>query len=120
MIEIIKKPKERFEMSCPKCGCVFAYEFEDVDEDIDIMVDCPICGKLIGHIAWSRDIEEVKHGHWVPNSDSLKADCSRCGRGRADIWHTNKGIQFLIKGEEANFCYVCDAKMDEKEDKDEK
>ena len=105
MTEIIKKPKERFEMCCPQCGCVFAYEFEDVDKDID-MVECPACGELIEHIAWSRfvDVEEVKHGHWVPRSDCKKADCSRCGRGRADIWLTSNGMRFDIKGEEANFC----------------
>lgn len=61
------------------------------------------------------DVEEVKHGHWVPRSDCSKADCSRCGRGRADIWFTSNGMRFDIKGEEANFCNVCGAKMDGKE-----
>lgn len=62
----------------------------------------------------AADVEEVKHGHWVPRSDCSKADCSRCGRGRADIWFTSNGMRFDIKGEEANFCNVCGAKMDGK------
>ena len=53
MIEIIREPKERFETYCPRCGCVFAYELEDVDDDID-MVECPACGKFVEHVAWSR------------------------------------------------------------------
>lgn len=53
MIEIIRKPKERFETCCPLCGCVFAYEFEDVDKDID-MTECPACGESIEHVAWSQ------------------------------------------------------------------
>ena len=75
-------------------------------------------GRMIDSIP-TADVEEVRHGEWVPKSSS-KADCSRCGRGCADIWYTSNGTRFRIRGEEANICYVCGAKMNwkkgEKED----
>lgn len=43
MIKIIKPGKTDFRLTCDKCGCVFEYNVEDID---DSYVKCPTCGKM--------------------------------------------------------------------------
>ena len=42
MIKIIKEGKTDFRMTCDKCGCVFEYNVEDID---DCHIKCPTCHK---------------------------------------------------------------------------
>jgi hypothetical protein len=43
MIRIITPGKTDFRMTCDKCGCVFEYNVEDID---DGYIKCPTCGKV--------------------------------------------------------------------------
>lgn len=43
MIKIIKPGKTDFRLTCDKCGCVFEYNVEDID---DGYIKCPTCGKM--------------------------------------------------------------------------
>ena len=43
MIKIIKPGKTDFRLTCDKCGCVFEYNVEDID---DSYVKCPTCSKM--------------------------------------------------------------------------
>ena len=47
MIKIIKEGKKSFVETCPKCGCEFEYELEDVDASG--AVRCPYCEERIIH-----------------------------------------------------------------------
>ncbi len=47
-----KKPPKEIEIECNRCGCVFAYEREDVQcarqyNETEYYVVCPTCKKLI-------------------------------------------------------------------------
>ena len=45
-----KKPTKEIEMTCDRCGCVFAYERGDVNysqRDVESWVHCPTCKKAI-------------------------------------------------------------------------
>ena len=42
MIKIIKEGKTDFRMTCDKCGCVFEYNVEDIN---DSYIKCPTCHK---------------------------------------------------------------------------
>jgi hypothetical protein len=43
MIRIITPGKTDFRMTCDKCGCIFEYNVEDID---DGYIKCPTCGKM--------------------------------------------------------------------------
>lgn len=43
MIKIIKPGKTDFRLTCDKCGCIFEYNVEDID---DSYIKCPTCGKM--------------------------------------------------------------------------
>lgn len=53
MIEIITPCKDRFEAMCPKCGCVLAYNLEDLDSENSF--HCPCCNELIKHQTQTPD-----------------------------------------------------------------
>ena len=42
MIKIIKPGKTDFRKTCDKCGCIFEYNVEDID---DCYIKCPTCHK---------------------------------------------------------------------------
>ena len=45
-----KKPTKEIEMTCDRCGCVFAYERGDVyysQRDVESYVYCPTCKLVI-------------------------------------------------------------------------
>jgi len=57
MIKIIKQgnPKRKikyiYEYECFLCGCIFEFEFEDLESDFcfgDTVIKCPCCHKDIG------------------------------------------------------------------------
>ena len=43
MKKVIKRP--HYEMRCPKCGCHFSFEVQDIGNDGDLL--CPCCDKWI-------------------------------------------------------------------------
>lgn len=45
-IKIIKDGTTKFEATCPRCGCEFSYELEDIIVD---RLSCPCCGETIYH-----------------------------------------------------------------------
>lgn len=52
MKKIIKEPIKLYQATCQHCGCVFTYEFEDIDgwyTDDRGWIDCPHCGTSINH-----------------------------------------------------------------------
>lgn len=50
MIEIIEHGKDKFDAVCPRCGCKFTYQLEDLKTYmITEFVDCPDCGKRYNH-----------------------------------------------------------------------
>lgn len=55
-----REPKKEIELTCERCGCVFAYEREDVEFDPFVSngeyyyVECPCCGKTIEAEDWSE------------------------------------------------------------------
>lgn len=64
MKTILKKPA-KFKITCPKCGCQFIYDKEDiVAQALVEMVECPSCYKLLWHSDGSfyyEDSAEVKN-----------------------------------------------------------
>ena len=56
MIKIIKEGKTDFRLTCDKCGCVFEYNVEDID---DCYIKCPTCHKK--HYAFEPDYELEKN-----------------------------------------------------------
>ena len=46
MKEIIKPGEDRFITKCDNCGCEFAYELEDIEDD---EVECPYCHEAVIH-----------------------------------------------------------------------
>ena len=63
MKTILKKPA-RFEITCPKCGCQFIYDKEDIVGTLTEMIECSSCYKLLWHSDSSfyyEDSAEVKN-----------------------------------------------------------
>lgn len=56
MIKIIKEGKTDFRLTCDKCGCIFEYNVEDID---DCYIKCPTCHKQ--HYAFEPDYELEKN-----------------------------------------------------------
>jgi hypothetical protein len=73
MIRIITPGKTDFRMTCDKCGCVFEYNVEDID---DGYIKCPTCGKM--HYGFQdTQLSDVKPtGTFRISTDDY--DCSNC------------------------------------------
>jgi hypothetical protein len=55
MIKIIRPGKTDFRKTCDKCGCIFEYNVEDIDDNY---IKCPTCSKL--HYGFEPDYEMEK------------------------------------------------------------
>lgn len=52
-----REPKKEIELTCERCGCVFAYERKDISEsqiERNSWVYCPCCKKPIDVKPWSE------------------------------------------------------------------
>ena len=51
MIEIIEHGKEKFEITCSRCGCKFTYQLEDLDKPYggSEFINCPDCKERLYH-----------------------------------------------------------------------
>ena len=69
MINIIKHGDKKFRVTCPICGCVFEYEYEDIVNTIfHPTVECPDCHTIIDH----RPFNEVKSPEITWDKSPLK------------------------------------------------
>ena len=91
-IKVIKHgQKPKFKKTCPNCGCVFEYEYEDLQVDFDWYLHsytypprkrrniiCPDCGEKIYH---DTIIDEINYPTW-PNitwtATTNWPDCDKC------------------------------------------
>lgn len=55
-IKIIKQGVKEFRATCPRCGCVFIYEREDVHEDAVI---CPYCEAVLPTRDVTKKVDET-------------------------------------------------------------
>ena len=55
MIEVLKEGSKHFVTVCPKCGCLFRYDVEDVTGHST--VPCPWCNDFVTHELKNREPE---------------------------------------------------------------
>lgn len=69
------------------------------------------CEDVIASIenAPAADVQEVRHGSWIPISDGDGAECSECGE------YYDCGTRFELFKQAQRFCPSCGAKMDKGE-----
>lgn len=94
MIRIITPGKTDFRMTCDKCGCVFEYNVEDID---DSYIKCPTCGKM--HYGFQdTQLSDVKPtGTFRISTDDY--DCSNC-----DFTKTLKTTGYYVGDTPCQWC----------------
>ena len=94
MIKIIKPGKTDFRLTCDKCGCIFEYNVEDIE---DSYIKCPTCGKM--HYGFQdTQLSDVKPiGTFRISTDDY--DCSNC-----DFAKTLKAAGYYIGDTPCQWC----------------
>ena len=75
MIKVIKHGEKTFRVICPKCGCEFEYQLEDIGTTIPAHIACPDCGEYVEHKKFTDDEKKQPDIFWsnpygyIPCSD---------------------------------------------------
>jgi hypothetical protein len=116
MIKIIKQGKVDFRKTCDKCGCIFEYNLEDID---DSYIKCPTCYKK--HYGFDDDYNINSEPNLVPNLPKLNGSfqtnpCEGCptyklicspGGYVGDLpcqWCKNNPYKFTCSYDNYNYC----------------
>jgi hypothetical protein len=74
MIKIIKEGRTDFTLTCDHCGCIFAYNVEDID---DSYIKCPTCHKM--HYAFQEsELTSPEELSKIAKSTAITTQCTDC------------------------------------------